>query len=481
METKVRSEKGISGAVLEYINRGRIMATSDDFPRIPRQSAAILAILATGALFAVVSAPPPSLAGSQALVKAIDAGEPAVRESLAKLVSANSPHDDLGEEIVFTYNDDLWVQRADGTGRRALLTKGTDYSALGQPAWSNDGGTIAFGAMLRGDPRVVDLFLVDADGENVRSLIRLNAGYYRSTISSISWAWDDQYIMFVYGYDAQDLTTLSLVCTISKTGSGFNFAPQSDVVGAQYEPFAGSSRYAYTTLGNPLDFNSHLRVSNMSGTSVVDWYTLNAIYAYGELVWLSSTSICAVMRNINGYPNQEILVRFDRPSTTVTSSVIFQSEVSGRFGSPTFGPTKRAMYICETVDNVSTLWYSGWNQTWGGNVTVARGYGCSPDWRQRIPATAIADDKLSTKAAPLGRSSLRADGATVSYALDHGGYVLARLYTVHGKVVCTLVDGYQVAGRHSVSPASMGVRSGTYVLRVRAGAFEESLGIVVKQ
>jgi hypothetical protein len=175
---------------------------------------------------------------------------------------------DYGEEIVFIYNNDLWVQKVNGSGRRALLLKGTDYAALGSPAWSLDGRSLAFAAIAKNDPRVVDLFTANADGSNPLLVTRLSAGYYSSTITSVSWFYDHQWLMFVYGYNASDLTTMFLVCTIKRTGTDFATAPQPDVMGSQYEPVNASARYAYTTLPWGMWCGSRPRASARSSGTI---------------------------------------------------------------------------------------------------------------------------------------------------------------------------------------------------------------------
>jgi hypothetical protein len=108
----------------------------------------------------------------------------------------------------------------------------------------------------------------------------------------------------------------------------------------------------------------------------------------GDVVWIAPASIGAIVRYDPGYPNKELLVRFDRSGSTTSNAIVIWSDVSARLGSRTFGPTRRKLYMNETKSNVATLWYSEWDQAWTSITNVARGYGSSPNWRQAIPLPA---------------------------------------------------------------------------------------------
>jgi len=383
----------------------------------------------------------PMRPGNPADVKVYGPDDPDVQRALQRFRQAQtqSVQVDYGEEIVFVYNNDLWVQKADGTGRRALLLKGTDYAALGSPAWSLDGKSLAFAAIAKNDPRVVDLFTANADGSNPFIVTRLNAGYYSSTITSVSWFYDHQWLMFVYGYNAIDLTTLFLVCTIKRTGTDFGTAPQPDVMGSQYEPVNASTRYTYTTMGTPFNFKSNLVVSNLNGTNAVTWFQIANVDAMGDVVWIASTSIGAIVRYDPGYPNKELLVRFDRSGSTTTNAILIWSDVSARLSSPTFGPTRRKLYMTETKSNVATLWYSEWDQAWNSITNVARGYGGSPNWRQTLPLPAQV-----VLLSPSNNATSVATSPTLGWqAADGALWYKLRVFTQAGSLV---VNDPNVAG-----------------------------------
>ena len=73
---------------------------------------------------------------------------------------------------------------------------------------------------------------------------------------------------------------------------------------------------------------------------------------------------------------------------------------------------------------------------------------------------------------------------TVRYGLAEGGRVTLRIYDVTGRVVRTLVDQRQPAGRHAVlwdgrNDAGQRVGSGVYFCRVRSGPFDEKRKLVL--
>ena len=307
--------------------------------------------------------------------------EQSLREAQKNLMQA-----DYGEEIIFAMSNGIWVQNADGTRRRQLIAKSSDYLGLGAPAWSLDGKSIAFAGIRSNDYRIVDIYVADADGSNINFIYSLSAGYYSGSISSISWSWDNQYIMFVYGYDDVNLNTLFVVCTIHRSGSSFSFGDLPDVMGAQYEPVTGSSRYVYTTGGRPFYFNSDLCVSNLNGTNNIIWFHREGVISgFRDVTWINANSLCAVTKEVPNYPGKEVLIRFDKSGQTINNYALIISDQNGKLYSPSFSPNRLKLYMAEAINNLYTLWYTEWNSQGQVITNVSRGGGSSPNWRQALP------------------------------------------------------------------------------------------------
>ena len=106
-----------------------------------------------------------------------------------------------GQHIAFTSkrdgNRDIYVMDADGENLRNL-TQNTD-AVVGAPVWSPDGQHIAFSSNRDGnfDHYNYDIYVIDADGENLRNLIQ-NTDY---DVGSPVWSPDSQHIAFQYDYD----------------------------------------------------------------------------------------------------------------------------------------------------------------------------------------------------------------------------------------------------------------------------------------
>ena len=90
-----------------------------------------------------------------------------------------------GEQIVFSYQDDLWLVDADG-GKAEALTRheAHDY----KPVWNNDGSQIAFASNRYGN---YDVFLLDLETRVISRLTHYSANDFPSDFSN-----DDKRVLF---------------------------------------------------------------------------------------------------------------------------------------------------------------------------------------------------------------------------------------------------------------------------------------------
>jgi len=63
---------------------------------------------------------------------------------------------------------------------------------------------------------------------------------------------------------------------------------------------------------------------------------------------------------------------------------------------------------------------------------------------------------------------------TINYALPKAGKIRIDVFNVLGRLVATLTDGHQVAGRHTVQFDGLAFGSGTYFYRLEAGSFQQT-------
>ena len=98
----------------------------------------------------------------------------------------------------------------------------------------------------------------------------------------------------------------------------------------------------------------------------------------------------------------------------------------------------------------------------------------------------ICEDVPKVSAAP--RASLRVDSgsaqATVSYGVAADGYARLRVYNVAGKLVATLVDGWQTRGEHSIvwdgrSTAGVEVSAGVYFVALESANSMRTAKVIV--
>jgi hypothetical protein len=293
---------------------------------------------------------------------------------------------DYGEEIVFVLNDGIYVQFANGTGRRRIIQRGSGYSSFAYPAWSLDGTRIAFsGVYFYNNTPCVDLIVANADGSNPNVIATLNSGYYHSFMNSISWHWGNEHIMFSYWYDDSQGNTVAVVCTVKSDGTNFVLGPGLDRFYCQYEPVQNSTRYAYLTNGLFLPlFSAQLHVSNLNGSNDVLWWLReNAIDGFSHICWNNPNSIYTVVKNWDQYPGKEVLARVDKNTGSYT--VIIVSNPACSLWSPTVSPGRTQLYISEVTSQTSYMYLSVLGAN-GLSVSVTgKGEGFYPNWRQTIP------------------------------------------------------------------------------------------------
>lgn len=379
----------------------------------------------------------------------------------------NTAYTDNGADIVFCMNDGVWVQKADGSGRRRIITRGTGYRGFFYPAWSPDGTQIAFGAQQT-DKRVVDLVVANADGSSPHVILTLAEGYYTSLIQSISWFWDSQYIMFSYIFDDVNLNSVFVICTIRRDGSNFVVGPGPKMGYCQYEPQMNSTRYAYIMSGTPLNMNTELHTANLDGSSDLLWYKHPVISGMTHIAWNNASSIYSIIRGVQEYPNREVLVDFRRTG----AYVIAYSGQHESLWSPTVAPDKSQLYISELRQN-GTSYMNLINL--GNPISIKSvGVGAYPNWRQNKPTSVnIRDDRQVIKIPQ--SCTLLANfpnpfnpSTTIRYSMQVSGFVQLDIYDIKGKHIESLYSGNRPPGYYEIKWDAANYSCGTYLCRLVA-------------
>ena len=288
---------------------------------------------------------------------------------------------DNGEEIIFV-DYGIYVQFSDGSGKRLLIT---GFESVSYPTWSLDGSKIAF-AVKGTDPKTVDLWVANSDGSDLTLIFTFNQGYYSSHISSISWNYSSEYIMFSIWYNDAQLNDYYVIATIHYTGGNLSLGTGFDHTYCQYEPEDGSDRYAYTSSGIPGYFNSELRVSNLGGTYTDVWFQHTGVVSgLTHVCWNNTNSIYTIVRFWSQYPNKEVMIRVDKSGGNYTFTPLLFSGINNSLWSPTVSPDRTYMYISELTSSSSLMYLVTFDQN--GNVISiqSKGTGQYPNWRQALP------------------------------------------------------------------------------------------------
>ena len=388
---------------------------------------------------------------------------------------------DAGEHIAFCLDDGIYVQFSDGTGRRKLIGKGSGYWAFMYPTWSLDGKFIAFSA-VRTTKYIVDLIVANADGSNPTVILTLNQGWFSGFIQSISWSWDNQYLMFTYSYDDINLYSYFALCTIKKDGTNFTTLPDLTRSYCQYEPVTGSTRYAFISTGTFKDANTRLRVSNLNGTNDVVWFTFTgSIAGMTHICWKNTSSIYSIIRNWSNYPGKEVLVRIDKTTSGSNYTVLVFSDPGAILWSPTLSPDRAKMYIAEMTSSTSMLQLITFAANGTVSSIVSKGVGIYPNWRQTIPITAVNEINWTAAQFLLGQNYPNPfnPNTTIKFSVPIATYVVLSIYNTMGQKIVDLISKDMNAGTYATDWNASGFASGVYYYRMQAGSFTETKKMLI--
>jgi hypothetical protein len=298
----------------------------------------------------------------------------------------NTLDEDNGEDIVFCLNNGIYVQFADGTGRRLLISRNTSlWNSFWYPTWSPDGTRLAFAGVWASDPREVDLIVVNADGSNLDIILNLDQGYFHSFIQSISWRPTGDWLLFSYALDDWEGNSFFEAYERQVDGNILNDLGGPDISYCQYEPGSGSSRWAYVTAGTPLDMNSRLHVVNYNGSNHQIWQLSQGYIArFRDFCWRNSNTIYLVV-NEWGSGYQQGLARVTFPNVGV--GVLWTTD--GTYYTPTFSPDRSMLYISEVTQSASTLLRCTLNAQGGIAHFEEAGTGYFCNWRQTLPPPVV--------------------------------------------------------------------------------------------
>jgi tol-pal system beta propeller repeat protein TolB len=163
-----------------------------------------------------------------------------------------------GKQIVFTKNGDgIWVMRADGKNPHRL-TNQDDID----PTWSPDGSMISFASSRTGQRQ---LYIMDADGSNIRQITDLNDMGGRST-----WSPDGKFIAFYRGPAGDHNVFVVEVATKATT----RLTSGGDNLGPSWSPDGNWIAFTSFRDGNNEIYIMHpdgTGVTRLTSSNISDW------------------------------------------------------------------------------------------------------------------------------------------------------------------------------------------------------------------
>lgn len=295
-------------------------------------------------------------------------------------VSRNGNRDD-GQAIVFHTNKQIYVKDVDGSNLKKLLDL-EDYTLwkfISDVEWSLDGKKIAFAA-VRKDIRIVDLFVMDANGSNFVHVQSLMGNQFAS-IDNISWRPDNQYIFFVYGilsnYDYHGAATWS---SIDGESSGFTTTAYT----------SSFKRAPFNQVNEVLHVGySSLSIADELGENAKKIYTPKDDYtnfigrSITEVEWNDESTFYCVVREAGMFedvtnPGNQTLFRINKNGNAVPVLYGNDSVISAL----TVSPDGHSLYMStHKKGGSSELNLIQLNADGSFKSATAIGYGFNPDWR----------------------------------------------------------------------------------------------------
>jgi len=147
----------------------------------------------------------------------------------------NEPTPEIPGKLVFSAPDDngryqIYTSLTNGTKRKQLTSSGAEEAEFFNPSWSNDGTQIAFTSTLRSSSAGLSLYLMNANGSNIRPLKERPNSPIVTPGSNPAWSPDDSKIAFdfclncelggsnyeIYVYDFDKDSIVQLTDTLSE-------------------------------------------------------------------------------------------------------------------------------------------------------------------------------------------------------------------------------------------------------------------------